>query len=243
MKTNRLLFCGVISKFCCATLAIFAAMAQSFAATVTLPPAADTCVRADHPATNYLSEPDLAIRNRGQLDGKNYDTNVLMRFDLSRIPSGSSITKATLIVWETASYTLDQRIGAYRVTEAWDPAQVTYEQRAWGVHGRHREATSPDEMGSKPRSLMESLSAKDHGCLAPGRIMMSPRWSGNGWIARTQITGCYCTPTSSRMGTAETGASLARMKIPPMNPGSISSMRPALARSLAALPPAGRESH
>jgi hypothetical protein len=133
MKTNRLLFCGVISKFCCATLAIFAAMAQSFAATVTLPPAADTCVRADHPATNYLSEPDLAIRNRGKLEGKNYDANVLMRFDLSRIPSGSSITKATLVVWETASYTLDQRIGAYRVTEAWDPAQVTYEQRTADV--------------------------------------------------------------------------------------------------------------
>jgi hypothetical protein len=111
MKTNRLLFCGVISKFCCATLAIFAAMAQSFAATVVLPPVADTCLRADHPATNYLSEPDLAIRNRGQLEGKNYDANVLMRFDLSRIPPGSSITKATLVVWETASYTLDQRLG------------------------------------------------------------------------------------------------------------------------------------
>ena len=86
MKTNRLLFCGVISKFCCATLAIFAAMAQSFAATVTLPPAADTCVRADHPATNYLSEPDLAIRNRGQLEGKNYDANGVFLQPVEEVP-------------------------------------------------------------------------------------------------------------------------------------------------------------
>jgi hypothetical protein len=75
--------------------------------------------------TNYVSEDILSVYHRG-----GNDQNSLLLFDLSSIPSGKTITKATLIIWhDTAIWpTGDNGVETqvFRLTKPWVQWQVTW---------------------------------------------------------------------------------------------------------------------
>jgi hypothetical protein len=50
----------------------------------------------------------------------------LLRFDLSGIPAGATITKAKLLVYHVGTDGVDLPVQVYRYTKAWDPATLTW---------------------------------------------------------------------------------------------------------------------
>ncbi len=93
---------------------------------------ADTMVLAGYPTTNYGSTEDMWAGYDTWLnpDGKN--ARSLVRFDLSAIPSGTSIEQATLWLYLRRSYDVPDAsriIATYRVTSWWAEGSVTWNTR------------------------------------------------------------------------------------------------------------------
>ena len=99
------------------TVALFTAMCLPLLAQA--PPSADTFVSISTPKLNYGPSIILAVGP---------GTNSYVQFNLSGIPSGATISKATLRLYVDAvsgSGTLD----VFQVTSAWSESKVTYNAR------------------------------------------------------------------------------------------------------------------
>jgi hypothetical protein len=83
-------------------------------------PSDDAFIRASSPTSNFGDLPDIDVRSD---DGAN--RRGFVRFDLSSIPPGSSVTNATLYIYESDSKQ-DQVTYIYKVTSAWDENSVTW---------------------------------------------------------------------------------------------------------------------
>jgi len=85
----------------------------------------DVRIQANTPDANYVFDDILSVYHR---DGN--DQNSLLLFDLSPIPSGKTITSATLTVWRDASILATGDNGSetevFRVTKPWFQWQVTW---------------------------------------------------------------------------------------------------------------------
>jgi len=99
------------------------------AATVTLtPPTADTYLDTYNSNQNYGGSSTINVEGGSTLV---YKQRTLLKFDLSSIPSGTIITKATLRLHASGYWTpiTDQTLTVYRVTEDWVEMQATWNDR------------------------------------------------------------------------------------------------------------------
>jgi hypothetical protein len=95
------------------------------AATATLtPPTQDTFLDTYNPNQNYGSSPTINVEGGSTLGVKQ---RALLKFDLSAIPSGTIITKATLRLYASGYWSpiIDQTLTVYRVTEDWNEGDDT----------------------------------------------------------------------------------------------------------------------
>ncbi len=118
--------------------------------TTVLPPTwfsvvSDTMVLAGYPTTNYGDTGDMWAGYDTWLnpDGKN--ARSLVRFDLSAIPAGTSISQATLWLYLRSSYDVPNTsrvMAAYRVASLWTEGGVTWNTRP-GLGGKYGEVSVP----------------------------------------------------------------------------------------------------
>lgn len=106
---------------------------------------ADTMVLAGYPTTNYGRAKDMWAGYDTWLnpDGKN--ARSLVRFDLSAIPAGTSISQATLWLYLCSSYDVPNAsrvIAAYRVVSSWTEEGVTWNTRP-GLGEKYGEVSVP----------------------------------------------------------------------------------------------------
>lgn len=91
---------------------------------VGLPPGAtpsdDTFLRASSPTSNFGTQPEIEVRPDNGANRRG-----LIRFDLSAIPQGSTVTSATLYLFEKDKK-LDQVTYLYRINSPWDENTVTW---------------------------------------------------------------------------------------------------------------------
>jgi hypothetical protein len=88
---------------------------------VTLPPYQDSYINSGATTTNYGTNVNL-------LDGRSGNTyqKALIQFDLSSIPSGSTIESATLQLYATATGNQQDTVNIYRLRRSWNETQVTW---------------------------------------------------------------------------------------------------------------------
>ncbi len=106
---------------------------------------ADTMVLAGYPTTNYGSAEDMWAGYDTWLnpDGKN--ARSLVRFDLTAIPAGTSISQTTLWLYLRSSYDVPNAsrvIAAYRVASSWTEGGVTWNTRP-SLGGKYGEVSVP----------------------------------------------------------------------------------------------------
>ena len=83
-------------------------------------PSDDAFLRASSPDSNFGSQADIEVR-----PDKDENRRGLIRFALSSIPQGSTVTSATLYLYEEDEK-LDQVTYIYKVTSGWDEGSVTW---------------------------------------------------------------------------------------------------------------------
>ena len=125
--------------------------------TTTLSPIKDTYIDSANPSINYGS--DTVIR-MDEATGGLGDGRVLLQFDLSSIPSGATITSATLQVeasGKSGAAGDSSIINVYEVTEAWDEGAATWDERqaltAWGGDAGAADTTPPNPPSLKASGL------------------------------------------------------------------------------------------
>lgn len=96
--------------------------------TYTLYPSKDTHVRHIYPNTNYGSFDELVVRNEYGF-GPGFGIDTLIEFDLSEIPSGTTIVTATLhlyfLRW-SENFPGGRLLTMHQITENWDEFTVTW---------------------------------------------------------------------------------------------------------------------
>ena len=90
-----------------------AALAQSGA------PIADAYTYSNAPTTNYGANPSLFVQ-KGSVTSASY-----LRFDLSTLPSGASVSKATLRLYVNQVVT-SGKFDVYRLNQGWVESALTY---------------------------------------------------------------------------------------------------------------------
>jgi len=99
-----------------------------------LAPSDDAFIRASSPSSNFGALPEIEVRPDNGANRRG-----LVRFDLSAIPPGSTVIKATLYIFEKDKK-LDQTTYLYRLTSPWSEASVTW-NTPWGTPGGDFDAT------------------------------------------------------------------------------------------------------
>ena len=83
---------------------------------------ADSYIQQVNPTTNYGSAATMATYPWSGVGTQ----RSLVKFDLSSIPNGSTISSATLVLMETGTAGFTRTIGAHRVTKNWTNGGVTW---------------------------------------------------------------------------------------------------------------------
>ncbi len=100
--------------------------APARASTVTLQPSsADAYLDEDRPGNRFGSSSTMSVQSRS--GGR--DRRAIVQFSLSAIPTGSSITSATLELFMTAAPSATRTYDVHRVTRSWVESQVTWDDR------------------------------------------------------------------------------------------------------------------
>jgi len=100
-----------------------AALDGAYAGSLALTPVQDAYVAQAKPTTNYGADPDLLVSLLNNATAP-LSTRSLLQWDLSAIPQGSSIERATLELFQTTGTTSSVVIG--RVLSAWKDATITW---------------------------------------------------------------------------------------------------------------------
>jgi len=93
--------------------------------TVSLWPSDDTYIWDGRSTTIYGSALDLQIEN----GGLGFIQEILVRFDLSSIPSGATIESTTLKLYFFRAWSPYTTVYAYRITSTWSEGSVTWSTR------------------------------------------------------------------------------------------------------------------
>ena len=83
------------------------------------PPTADAYTYSTAPTTNYGADPSLFVQ-KGSATSASY-----LRFDLSTLPSGASVSKATLRLFVNQVVT-PGKFDVYRLNHGWVESALTY---------------------------------------------------------------------------------------------------------------------
>jgi hypothetical protein len=90
--------------------------------TVNLNPSADALIDAAASSTNYGTQNYLITHPWTS----SYSRRSVIKFDLSGIPSGATITSATLKLYETGTYGYTRTINIHKLNTAWSEGSVTW---------------------------------------------------------------------------------------------------------------------
>jgi RHS repeat-associated protein len=153
-----------------------------------------TMLYAPAPATNYGASGSLYI---GECScGVNYFARSLLKFDLSSIPPGSTITSAALSLWETVDYAANARtFRVYRLKRAWDEMGATWPNyfngstSLWQVPGAAGlNDVEASDIGSRAFAANEPLGEKSWS-LNPARVQewVNGSFTNNGLLIRADV--------------------------------------------------------
>ena len=104
----------------------------ALADTVTLNPNQDSFVRQDSGGNdNYGSSSDLRVRSNGRFYWSEQRNNrTYVQFDLSSIPSGSTINSAELRLYMYDAPNQNRTYRVHRVTQSWGETTITWNNAA-----------------------------------------------------------------------------------------------------------------
>jgi hypothetical protein len=111
--------------------------------TTTIYSTKDTGISSADPTTNFGTDASVEL-------GYNAARNVLVYFDMSGIPAGSTVNTATLSIYVDAKYGLWNSItvGVFRVIRSWNETQATWNKSDnstnWGTAGCNNTTTDRD---------------------------------------------------------------------------------------------------
>lgn len=92
-------------------------------------PTDDAKIAQDDPNKNYDGDPGINIRNEYGFGGSGWGSDGLFRFDISSIPSGATIIKATFYLFYnkwTSTNPVGRMLNVYRITSDWNEDTVTW---------------------------------------------------------------------------------------------------------------------
>lgn len=155
----------------------------------------DTMLKANAATTNFGTDVDLEV---GELTGNaNFIRRVLIKFDLSTLPSDATINSATLslrCVADLASSATTYRV--YRLKRAWTETGATWNTydgtNNWSTAGGfHADDCEQTDIGSRAFTATETLNEFKDFALTPtskGALDL-----GNGWLikADTELNDGY----------------------------------------------------
>jgi len=150
---------------------------------VTLKPAEaaaiDTYLAEDAPTTNYATNSQLYNRV-----GVGVDHTVMIKFDLSSIPAGSTIVSATLNLWSAGNQTANRTMGVYPILAA--NSAWTEDGATWNT----LDGTNPwagDTAGDGGEDAGCSVAGTDYGSTAIGSLFY-PANAGANYKFSTSLT-------------------------------------------------------
>lgn len=98
--------------------------------TIVLPAVADTVLDEAHPAQNYGLGKNVQVGYFYLAPSVPTCRRALLRFDLSSIPAGATISKAALQVYQTFFSGVPTGVRSYRVTKSWTETGATWSGNA-----------------------------------------------------------------------------------------------------------------
>ncbi len=118
----------------------------------------DTFLDADNPTTNYGNDGSLKIKTFRQYGNK----RPVIRFDISSIPSGSTVLAASLELRATDYSSTDEGmyVSVYGLKQSWEEMEASWENRLarsyWGAGGADSTMTDRDELPSDTKAVEET---------------------------------------------------------------------------------------
>ena len=152
------------------------------ATTTNHPCVADTFLASDGPNSNYN------VQTSALVDG---DTQrvVLMRFDLSALPPGTSIVSAELHVW--TDFDPGQTCTFYPVLESWDETTTTWNVRTTGTAWMTAGAAPPSRSTTAAATVLPAAAETEYTVALPPAVV-------TGWVTSpTTNNGLVITTTDA----------------------------------------------
>lgn len=155
----------------------------------------DTHISDAAPTTNYGTSDEIVV---GELATVVQTNRSLIKFDLSSIPSGATISSAVLSLWTKTDYATDNStFKVHRVKRNWVEAQATWNIYStgnnWGTAGAdHADDFDSTEHASRAFSATETIDAEtqftfDATGLTELKKMIDGTYTNYGWIVRGLI--------------------------------------------------------
>jgi len=123
----------------------------------------DTYIAVAYPTTNYGTDTYLW---EGYYDSTEWSARSLLKFDLSSIPSGATVTNATLSLYSLTDYSSNiSTYAVYRQKRAWVESEATWNIYSTGNNwstagGFHADDCEQDAIGTREMSASESSGDK-----------------------------------------------------------------------------------
>lgn len=115
--------------------------------TVTLNSTADTTIYENSSTTNYGSNTKFITGKDNSGPGRNYRS--LVKFDISTLPAGATVTSATLRLYQESSVSTSTiSIAAHKVTASWNENTVTWSSSGGGSYNATPLATANVTLGT-----------------------------------------------------------------------------------------------
>ncbi len=134
------------------TVALALLMASAGPADVIGPPTDDAPINMRDPDTNYEFDDRMRIRNRygHPSHPENWQSDGLVRFDLSSIPPGGALESVTLnayYFWRFDNDPTGRDLSCFRIASDWDESTVTWNTRPALAAARTSGSIVPQDYG------------------------------------------------------------------------------------------------